>query len=362
MNPTRAVLFSQEVAKVPNESSHQISRRGFVRQTGILAGGALCGAVWDDFESRPTAAATPTAGDAIPKRILGKTGVPLTVMTLGTAPCGFIKPHNPKHVAECVNAAIDLGINAIDTAPAYDVAQEGVGLALGKRRKQVFVSTKILTDEVPEAEKILSNSLKMLKTDYVDVLYFHQVGERKVDVCRNADGVFTWMLKQKKAGRIRFVGISIHNHPAKAIELLDSGEVDVLLTVINFVDRHTYHFEETVLPVARKRNVGIVAMKVFGGGKDMNYADPKCPPQLDTQYLELGVRYSLGVPGVTTLDIGCHNVDQIRRNVETVCKAQPLSPDETARVETLGKELSAGWKKERLGPVAGLSRGPIVIA
>jgi predicted aldo/keto reductase-like oxidoreductase len=97
-------------------------------------------------------------------------------------------------------------------------------------------------------------------------------------------------------------------------------------------------------------------MKVFGGGKDMNYADPKCPPQLDTQYLELGVRYSLGVPGVTTLDIGCHNVDQIRRNVATVRKAQPLGPEESAKVEALGKELAAQWKKERLGPVAGRMR------
>ncbi len=200
-----------------NDSSQRISRRGFVCQTGVLAGGALCGAAVG------LGRRAPAAGDALPKRTLGKTGVQLTAMTLGSAPAGFIKPADPKLVAECVNAAIDLGINAIDTAPVYDVAQEGVGLALGNRRKDVFLSTKVWADDAATAEKIFTESLKTLKTDYVDVLYFHQVGDRKVETCRGEDGVFTWMLKQKKAGKIRFAGISIHNRPAKAIESVGVG-------------------------------------------------------------------------------------------------------------------------------------------
>ncbi len=328
------------------QSSGRVSRREFVYRTGALAGGAILaqGAVH-------SAAPAADRRDAIPKRVLGKTGVAVTAMTLGTAPAGFIKPANPKLVAQCVNAAIDLGINAIDTAPAYDVAEEGVGLALGKRRKQVFLSTKVLADDVPAAEKIFANSLKMLKTDYVDLLYFHQTGERNVDVCRKPDGVFTWLVNQKKAGKIRFVGISIHNRPQKCIELLQSGEVDVLLTIVNFVDRHTYRFEESVLPVARKHNVGIVAMKAFGGAKGGNYADPRCPPMVDPEHLELAVRYSLGTPGVATLDIGCHNVDQIRKNLTMVRSAKPLGQDEAAKVEALGRKLAAQWK-DHLGPVA----------
>ncbi len=137
--------------------------------------------------------------------------------------------------------------------------------------------------------------------------------------------------------------------------------MDVLLTIINFVDRHTYNFEEKILPVARKKNVGIVAMKVFGGAKDMDYSTAKSPAMLDTQYLDLGVRYALGIPGVASLDIGCHTVDQIRKNIEMVKKAQPLSPEEAGKVATLGKELAAKWKPDRLGPVANLPRGRVVI-
>ncbi|MGQ9575147.1 MAG: aldo/keto reductase [Thermoguttaceae bacterium] len=330
-----------------DKRSHGISRRKFVYQGGILAGTA----VWQGASM----AAPASEPGTLPERVLGRTGVSVTIMTLGTAPCGLARPHNPRNVADCVNAAIDLGINAIDTAPAYAVAEEGVGLGLGQRRKQVFLSTKLMADEVAQAEKIFSNSLKMLKTDYVDLLYFHHIPDRNLPIARNPDGVFTWLLKQKKAGKARFVGISGHNQPPKFIDLLDSGEVDVLLTVVNFVDRHTYNFEQKVLPVARKHNVGVVAMKVFGGAKDGNYADPNCPPKLDTQYLDLAVRYALGVPGVATLDIGCHNADQIRKNVAMASRAAPLSDEELARVEALGKRLAASWK-DHLGPVAGIAR------
>ncbi len=321
----------------------EIHRRRFLQQTGLAAGGLLLGAGLGQ-------SAVAAAGE-LTRRVLGKTGVSVTTMTLGTAPCGFAKPHSTQRVADCVNAAIDLGINAIDTAPAYDIAEEGVGLALGKRRKEVFLSTKVLADSVDKAEKILANSLKLLKTDYLDLVYFHQVGDRKVEVAQQPEGVFTWLVKQKKAGKIRFVGISGHNRPGKFARFLESGECDVLLTVVNFVDRHTYKFEESVLPIAVKHHVGVVAMKVFGGAKNGKYPDPASGPHLDTQYLELAVRYALGVPGVSTLNLGCASVEQVKQDVAMVARYQPLSQDELAKALALGKELAPQWGTH-FGPLA----------
>lgn len=323
-----------------------LSRREFVYQSGLLAGGAWLAAA----AGQATAADKATSAGELPRRVLGKTGASITALTLGTAPCGFAKPHSPQNVADCVNAAIDLGITSIDTAPAYDIAEEGVGMGLGKRRKNIFLATKVMADDVKEAEKIFSNSLKLLKTDYVDLVYFHHLGDRKVDIAMEPNGVFTWLLKQKKAGKARFVGVSGHNRPGRFAKFLESGECDVLLTVVNFVDRHTYNFEESVLPIAVKNNVGIVAMKVFGGSLKMNYADPKCPPQLDVKYLDLAARYALGIPGVTTLNIGVHNVEQVRRNVELVKKCQALTAEEVAQCRTLGKQLAAEWG-EHFGPL-----------
>jgi len=330
---------------VSYEQGHGVSRREFVVQSGMLASGALlAGAVGDVRANAPA--------DELPKRVLGRTGVSVTALTLGTAPSGFTKPHSTKNVADCVNAAIDLGVTAIDTAPAYDIAEEGVGLALGSRRKEIFLSTKVLADDVAKAEEILANSLKLLKTDCVDLLYWHQVGDRKVDVGLEPDGVFTWLVKQKKAGKTRFVGISGHNRPGKFVKVLESGEVDVLLTIVNFVDRYTYNFDEKVLPVARKNNVGIVAMKVFGGARKGNYPDPKCPPQLDVEHLELAVRHAMGIEGVASLEIGAHNVEQVRRNVEMVKRYQPLTAEEKEKAAELGQKLAAQWGPH-LGPVAG---------
>jgi aryl-alcohol dehydrogenase-like predicted oxidoreductase len=328
------------------DNDSRISRRTFVYQTGLLAGGAMLGA----GAAGALAAEGPAASGELLRRVLGKTQVSLTALTLGTAPCGFAKPYSPQNVADCVNAAIDLGINAIDTAPAYDVAEEGVGLGLGKRRKEVFLSTKVMADTIAAAEKSFSKSLRMLKTDYVDLVYFHHLGDRKVDVAMNPDGVFTWLLKQKQAGKARFVGVSGHNRPRRFARFLDSGAVDVLLTIVNFVDRHTYNFERDVLPVARKNGVGIVAMKVFGGSRGSNYADPNCPPQLATKHLKLAVRYTLGIPGVTTLNIGVHNVGQLRKNVEMVRGYKPLSPDEESQCTVLGRQLSAEWSTH-FGPL-----------
>lgn len=326
-------------------AGQSVSRRDFVVQTGMLAGGAVLGGLG------APARAEPAAGE-LPRRVLGRTGVSLTTFTLGTAPSGFTKPHNVKNVADCVDAAIELGVNAIDTAPAYDIAEEAVGLALGKRRKDIFLSTKVLADDVAKAEKILANSLRLLKTDYLDLVYFHQVGDRNVDRALQPDGVYTWLLKQKKAGKIRFVGISIHNRPEKAIGLLESGEVDALLTVVNFVDRHTYHFEDKILPLARKHNVGIVAMKVFGGARKGKYADPNGTAQLDAKHLESAVRYALSIEGVATLNIGTHNPDQVRKDVEMVKRFRPLTQEESEQLASLGKELSREWGTH-FGPLAG---------
>ncbi len=123
--------------------------------------------------------------------------------------------------------------------------------------------------------------------------------------------------------------------------------------MVNFVDRHTYGFEETVLPVARKHNTGIVAMKVFGGArrKAGSYQNPEAPPELDVEHLESAVRYALGTPGVATANLGVHNREQVRKNVELVKGYKPLSPEEQAKLAELGEQLAAQWGPH-FGPVA----------
>lgn len=334
------------------QKKSNISRRTFVRRGGLLAGGMLVGA-----GGRKAAEGSETRDRSSnadwPRRVLGRTKVPVTTMTLGTAPAGLCPKILPPEIAEIVRYALDLGIDSIDTAPAYKQAEEGVGMALGRRRKEIFLASKVMADTLEEAEESLANSLRLLKTDCIDLVYYHNVGSHDVEQAMGPDGVFSWLVKQKQAGKFRFLGISGHNHPGMFPQLLETGEVDALLTVINLVDRHTYGFEDKVLPVARKHNVGIVAMKVFGGAskKAGSYANPDAPPEMDLKNLELAVRYALSTPGVATANLGAHKKEQVRKNVEMVKRFKPLSPDEQDQVTELGKKLAGEWGPH-FGPVA----------
>lgn len=329
-----------------------VSRRDFVQLGGLLAGGAL-------LSGTGTAAAAPmpasplAAADPLPQRVLGRTGVPVTTLTLGTAPCGLSPQIPPPEIANIVRVALDLGINSIDTAPAYVQSEEGIGLALGARRKDVFLATKVMADEVAEAEESLDKSFALLKTDWIDLVYYHNIGEHDVEKARQPGGVFDWLVKQKKAGRFRFLGASGHHYPGKFLPLLETNEVDVVLTVVNFVDRYTYGFEDKVLPLARQQNLGIVAMKVFGGARHSagGYANPQAPPQLDVEHLEHAVRYALGTPGVCTVNLGVHTAEQLRHNLEMVLRFQELSADEQRELAQLGRRLANDWGAH-FGPVA----------
>ena len=84
------------------------------------------------------------------------------------------------------------------------------------------------------------------------------------------------------------------------VPILETGQIDVVMMAMNFVDRHTYGFEDKVLPVANRHKVGVVCMKVFGGMRGgFAVADgPNTGPQLDLKYIQQAIRYALGLPGV----------------------------------------------------------------
>ena len=341
---------------MPEEKSSDITRRGFIKQApaAVLAASAASSLA----ASAVAETLAPRTGQPLPRRVLGRTKLEVTSVALGTAPCGMSMAISPAQVGEIVKTALDLGVNYIDTAPGYGNAEEGIGPVLGKRRKQIILGTKLYTDSVTEAEKMFARSLKRLKTDYVDLLYFHQLGDRDIAKSWKADGVFTYILKQKKAGKCRFVGVTSHNRPGRVAAFLKTGLVDVLMVPVNFADKYTYGYEKDVLPIARKHNVGIVAMKVFGGpalkktGKwSWRWDDPNNKANVGTENVEMAIRYGLSVPGVSTVNLGVHNAEQVRQNVRHVAAFKPLSDGERKKLARLGRQLSAKWGQQ-YGPVA----------
>lgn len=189
-----------------SEGNSDLSRRKFIGRS-LLAGGTLLTTNTPSTSAAEPTSQTPTPAAAIaktspgelPRCILGRTGVSVTRLALGTAPCGS---RTPREIAALVNVALDEGVNFIDTSERYGNSQEGVGLGLGSRRKDVFLATKVFANNLKDAEKSLADSIRLLKTDHFDLLYYHGLGCLDIQGAMDPDGVFSWLIKQKKASKV----------------------------------------------------------------------------------------------------------------------------------------------------------------
>lgn len=332
-----------------SEHTHpsQMNRRNFLGGAASLGAGAML------LNGTTPPAIASAAEPGLPRRVLGRTKERVSTLALGTWPSGKCNTIDDGGVAKIVHEALDLGINLIDAARAYDNAEAGIGKALRNRRDEAFLTTKVWADTAAAAQKSFEASLRDLQTDHVDLLYIHGVGSRDVDKVMAKDGALSYLLRQKEDGKTRFLGISGHSLPEKFLPVIESDQIDVLMCAMNFVDRHTYGFEDKVLPAAKRQGMGIACMKVFGGMKDgfgvANGPDPG--PQVGTNHLQQAINYALGLPGVATLVIGVHTVEQLRQNVQMVKNYTPLSQQEQASLAQIGRRLAKDWGP-RFGPAA----------
>ena len=210
-----------------------------------------------------TAVAAPAKPAKLPQKVLGKTGVSVPVLGLGTAPGGFLPE---KDAVTLYHACVDAGVTYLDTAPelgGYGKAQVYLGQVLKERRKEAFVVTKCFEPNGEKALELLKQNLRELQIEQADLVYAHSIGDDKMtpDKIYAADGVCKALEKAKRDGLTRFVGVSGHNRPERFLTALKEWDFDVMMNAVNLVDRHTYAFEDVVWPAARKQNVGLVAMK-----------------------------------------------------------------------------------------------------
>ncbi len=172
-------------------------------------------------------------------------------------------------VDRVVAEAIDNGVNYIDTAPPYHQSEERLGRALKGRRDKVFLVSKVETMTRGDASYQIEDSLRKLQTDYLDCVHFHNISrdDRFPDLRQvlSPSGALGALLDAKKKGLIKHIGCTSHLRPARALPAIETGNIELFMCVLNYVERHIYGYEEKVLPEARKRNIGVIAMKVLGG-------------------------------------------------------------------------------------------------
>jgi predicted aldo/keto reductase-like oxidoreductase len=320
------------------------SRREFLRKTALAGAGLAIGAA--------AGHASESGGVELPMRVLGRTGEKVTILGLGTAPIGEARVEIPK-AAKIFAEVIDRGVNYVDTARGYGIAEEALAEILPARRDKVFLVTKCWTDSGARAQESLETSLRTLKVDHVDLVHIHHVGGKDLDKVLAKDGILEYLLKQKEAGKTRFIGISGHARPPHFVRMLETDQIDVLMAVMNYADRNIYDFESKVLPECRKRNVGVVAMKVYAGikGGFPNHRSGWVGCNTPPERLSQAMAYALDLEGVSVANVGPFTMEQAIENVELAKRYQPLKASEREELLAFGREL-APTLGPRYGPVA----------
>ena len=296
-----------------------------------------------------TTAITPAT---LPQKIFGRTGEQVPALGLGTAPGGM--GLSDEEAIALFDLAIDLGVTYIDTAPGYERAHRQLSHIVPHRREEIFLVTKAPEDTAQGLLDNLQQSLDDLGTDRVDLIYIHSLGHRDIDRVLAPDGAVAGLRRAKERGLTRFVGFTAHHAPWKSARLLrEAGaDLDATMLALNFADRHVYNFQQEVLPLAREQGLGVAAMKVYGGGRDMKYEEPT-PSALAINGWDdhrTALRYALGLPGVDLAVIGVYSEEELRQNIDWVQSFQPLSEDECMALEERGRPIAAQWG-EHFGPL-----------
>jgi predicted aldo/keto reductase-like oxidoreductase len=286
----------------------------------------------------------------LPTRLFGKTEEKVSILGLGTAPGGF--GLNDFDAVDVIHAAIDNGVTYLDTAPGYERAQIQLGEVLPGRRDEVFLVTKTHTGNGKRAVEILEQSLRDLKTDCVDLTFVHSVGSLDPDEILRKDGALSGLRDAQARGLTRFVGFTAHNFPSKSETLLEEAEFDAVMFALNYVDKHTYDFQGGPLAIASEANLGVAAMKVFGGAPSQKYEKPTRSLLAETgQDHEQALHYALSLQGVTTAVVGMYSEKEVLENAVHARSFSQMTDSERYLAESAGLGLADEWK-DHFGPVS----------
>jgi len=267
-----------------------MQRREFIKQSAITAATVAS-------TNQLQAKSTPT--NPIARRTLGKTGEQLSIIGFGGI---VVMDDSPGGSANIVAEAHDRGINYFDVAPSYGNAQERLGPALAPYRNRSFLACKTESRMKDDSRKQLEESLRLLKTDHLDLYQFHALTKMTdLDKVLGPGGAMETMEAAKKEGKIRYIGFSVHSAET-ALAAMDRYNFDTILFPVNFVLFTQAGFGPQILKRAHEKNMGILALKgmaktVWPAG-EKDHPQPKCwyQPAAFPDEASMGLRWTLGHP------------------------------------------------------------------
>ena len=193
-------------------------------------------------------------------RQLGQTGIEVSELGFGGIPILRLEKSEAEQI---LKHAQEKGINFFDTANAYRDSEAKMGEAFAGIRDKVILATKTMCRDGKGAQDHLEQSLRLLRTDYIDIYQFHQVAQESAwEAISAPGGALEVIQKAKEAGKIRVIGITSHSR-SMAIKLIQTGLFGTVQFPFNFIEDAA---KDDLHQEARRLGVGILAMKPFGGG------------------------------------------------------------------------------------------------
>ncbi|MFQ5842164.1 MAG: aldo/keto reductase [Thermodesulfobacteriota bacterium] len=206
-----------------------------------------------------------------------------------------------------LNKAIDGGINFVDTADCYGDSEEKIGLALKGRRKEFYLSTKIDERDGIGVRNKLERCLRRLRTDCIDLVFFHDVRGSEYDRIFDSGGLET-LGKAKKEGKIVEIGISVHHSLQIMKKAIESGVFSALMVAYSAFDED--RLTADLLPMAHKIGVGLIAMKPLAGGRladrpsflrHKKFTQGESLAQVSLRYVLSNLNITCAIPGMMQL-------------------------------------------------------------
>jgi predicted aldo/keto reductase-like oxidoreductase len=316
----------------------KISRRQFVEASALGCAAALL--------SGPSFAET----KKMPMRAFGKTGEKVPILAFGGG-SRYLMYQDADEAIAVLHHAIDLGITYIDTAHEYGEHGESemrIGEVMKTRRKEVLLATKFSGRKADEAKRMIETSLQRLQTDHVDVLHIHGLGGAdELAAIEAPDGALKALYWARDQKMTRFVGVTSHTDPHTLAAALERHDFDCTQMALNAgltrmefgvqtkaIPMPQGNFESVALPVANRKRLGVIAMKVFG----QDWLQGKAP-------VEKLIYYSMSLP-VSAAVIGMPKREHVERNAALAWNFAPLPEVEMRRIsDSIADEQKAAMEE-----------------
>lgn len=261
------------------------------------------------------------SGD-VPRRKFGRHDEEVSLLCLGGYHIGAIG--TKEESIRVMHAAIDAGVTFFDNAWEYHdgKSEERMGEAIADRRDRVFLMTKVCTHgrDAKTAMRQLDESLRRLKTDYLDLWQIHEcIYATDPELHFAAGGAIEAVERAKREGKVRYIGFTGHKDPDVHLEMLSHNfPFDSCQLPLNGFDAGFRSFERRVLPELLRQGIAPLGMKPLGAGD---------PIKKKAVTAHEALRYAMSLP-VATVVCGMDSMHVLRENIRYARDFQPMSAEE----------------------------------